>query len=264
MRIPLGLKVAGLAVAATAFYTYVGQLVPQSEVWPPEDIELSADLTPEEMVEAGREIAEDKGGCLLCHTIGQAGILRYPDLAGIGARAGERVPGMSALDYLAESLYDPEAYVVPGFAGGMPPAHLPPVGLTDEEILAVIAWLQSLGGEVTVTMETRLAWADGAPSPVRAEAVPPPPAEAPPAPAVMDERALLERFDCGSCHHIDGPGELEGPSLFDVGDRMGETDILATLLRETGAHQDANFQRRATIEELRKMVVFLSARRGNP
>ena len=36
----------------------------------------------------------------------------------------------------------------------MPVIHKPPIGLTDEEILAVIAYLQSMGGEVTVDLES--------------------------------------------------------------------------------------------------------------
>jgi hypothetical protein len=45
---------------------------------------------------------------------------------------------------------------VPGFVAGMPVINKPPIGLTDPEILAVIAYLQSLGGKVTVTMESKV------------------------------------------------------------------------------------------------------------
>jgi hypothetical protein len=38
----------------------------------------------------------------------------------------------------------------------MPVINRPPIGLTDDEIRAVIAYLQSLGGTTTVTMETPL------------------------------------------------------------------------------------------------------------
>jgi hypothetical protein len=36
----------------------------------------------------------------------------------------------------------------------MPAINKPPIGLTDEEILCVIAYLQSLGGTPTVTLQT--------------------------------------------------------------------------------------------------------------
>jgi len=154
MTIPHAPRIAVLVVATTAFYGYVGQMVPQSEVQPPEEIAIRADLTTPEMVEIGREIAEGKGLCRTCHTIGQTGALRFPDLAGVAGRAGERVPGLSALDYFAQSLYEPDAFVVPGFNPGMPTINRPPVALTDQEILCVIAYLESLGGTPTVTLQT--------------------------------------------------------------------------------------------------------------
>ena len=70
MTIPHAPRIAVLVLATTAFYGYVGQMVPQSEVQPPEEIAIRADLTTPEMVEIGREIAEGKGLCRTCHTIG--------------------------------------------------------------------------------------------------------------------------------------------------------------------------------------------------
>ena len=155
MTIPHAPRIAVLVLATTAFYGYVGQMVPQSEVQPPEEVAIRADLTTPEMVEVGRGIAEGKGLCRTCHTIGQSGgALRFPDLAGVAGRAGERVPGLSALDYLAQSLYEPDAFVVPGFNPGMPTINRPPIGLTDQEILTVLAYLESLGGTPTVTLQT--------------------------------------------------------------------------------------------------------------
>ncbi len=154
MTIPHAPRIAVLVLATTAFYGYVGQMVPQSEVQPPEAIVIRTDLTTPEMVEVGREIAEGKGLCRTCHTIGQSGALRFPDLAGVAGRAATRVPGLSALDYFAQSLYEPDAFVVPGFNPGMPTINRPPIGLTDQEILCVIAYLESLGGTPTVTLQT--------------------------------------------------------------------------------------------------------------
>ena len=37
----------------------------------------------------------------------------------------------------------------------MPPVNKPPIGLTDQEILCVIAYLQTLGGTPTVTLQTQ-------------------------------------------------------------------------------------------------------------
>src|SRR5918995_7178123 len=158
MTIPHAPRIAVLVLATTAFYGYVGQMVPQSEVQPPEEIAIRADLTTPEMVEIGRGIAEGKGLCRTCHTIGQSGALRFPDLDGIATRAESRVPGLSDVEYMAQSLYEPDSFIVPGFNPGMPVINKPPIGLTDQEILCVIAYLQSLGGTPTVTLQTSHAY----------------------------------------------------------------------------------------------------------
>src|SRR5919109_186799 len=154
MTIPVAPRIGVLVLATTAFYGYVGQMVPQSEVQPPAEVVIRADLTTDEMVEVGREIAEGKGLCRTCHTIGQTGALRFPDLDGVAARAATRVPGLSDVEYFAQSLYEPDVFIVPGFNPGMPVINKAPIGLTDQEILTVIAYLQTLGGTPTVTLQT--------------------------------------------------------------------------------------------------------------
>ena len=154
MNVPLPARIAALVLATTAFYTWVGQLVPQKEVQAPQETVLQTDMTTADMAKVGREIMEGKGLCMTCHTIGKSGALRFPDLDGIGVRAASRVPGMSDIDYLAQSMYAPDSYIVEGFNPGMPAINKPPIGLTDQEILTVIAALQSLGGTPTVTLQT--------------------------------------------------------------------------------------------------------------
>lgn len=154
MTVPHTLRIGALVLVTTGFYAYVGQMVPQKEVQPPKETALGSDMTTADMVKVGREIMEGKGVCLTCHTVGKTGALRFPDLGGIGARAGSRVPGLSDVEYLAQSMYEPMAYVVPGFPPAMPPIGQPPIGLTDQEILCVIAALQTLGGTPTVTLQT--------------------------------------------------------------------------------------------------------------
>jgi mono/diheme cytochrome c family protein len=155
MTIPHSVRIAGLVLATTAFYGYVGQLVPQKEVQPPQETAFTGDLTTADMVKVGRQIMEGKGFCLTCHTIGKTGALRFPDLAGVDVRAMTRVPGLNDVEYFAESMYEPTAYVVPGFPPAMPPINKPPIGLNDQEILSVIAYLQTLGGTPTVTLQTK-------------------------------------------------------------------------------------------------------------
>ncbi len=158
MTIPLPARIGLLVVATTAFYTYVGQLVPQKEVQPPQETVLRADLTTADMVTVGRQIMEGKGLCMTCHTIGKSGALRFPDLDGVASRAATREPGLNELEYFAKSIYAPDSYIVPGFNPGMPVINKPPIGLTDPEILCVIAYLQTLGGTATVTLQTSHAY----------------------------------------------------------------------------------------------------------
>jgi mono/diheme cytochrome c family protein len=170
MTIPHGVRIAGLVLVTTIFYGYVGQLVPQKEVQAPVETVMKTDMTTADMVKVGREIMDGKGLCLTCHTIGKSGALRFPDLAGIGGRAGTRVAGLDGVEYLAQSMYEPLAFVVPGFPPAMPPINQPPIGLTDQEILSVIAYLQTLGGTPTVTLQTKHRYNGGTGAPAAAPA----------------------------------------------------------------------------------------------
>jgi hypothetical protein len=169
MKIPVMLRIAALVVATTGFYMYVGQMVPQKEVQPPVELVLTSDMSQADMAKTGREIMDGKGLCLTCHTIGKTtGPYRFPDLANVDVRAKTRKPGYTDVDYFAESIYEPNAYIVPGFNPGMPTINKPPIGLTDQEILCVIAYLQTLGGTTTVTLQTKHAY-NGGPAPGAAQ-----------------------------------------------------------------------------------------------
>ena len=69
----------------------------------------------------GRTVFLTKG-CTSCHslegvsTTGQIG----PNLTGLADRAGDRVEGLKAGDYIRQSVIDPEALVVDGFSPLMP------------------------------------------------------------------------------------------------------------------------------------------------
>ena len=92
MTIPHTARIALLVVGTTAFYGYVGQMVPQKEVQPPAEIAIKNDITTADMVKIGAQIMAGKGLCLTCHTIGKTGALRFPDLDGVDVRATTRVP----------------------------------------------------------------------------------------------------------------------------------------------------------------------------
>jgi len=191
VTIPLIPRIGGLVLATTWFYTYVGQMVPQNEVAPPQETVIRADLTTADMVTVGREIMDGKGLCFTCHTIGRTGALRFPDLAGIAGQAAERIPGLSDVEYFAQSMYDPDVFIVSGFNRGMPVINRPPIGLTDQEILTVIAYLQSLGGTPTVTLQTahRYYTPPAAPGAAAPAGAPPAPGAAPTPGAPPDQTA---------------------------------------------------------------------------
>jgi cytochrome c len=178
VTVPHSVRIVGLVLGATVFYGYVGQLVPQREVQPPQETVLRTDMTTADMVKVGGELMASKGLCLTCHTIGKSGALRFPDLEGVATRAPTRIPGLSDVEYFAKSLYEPDSFIVPGFNPGMPVINKPPIGLTDQEILCVIAFLQTLGGTATVTLQTSHAYykapgaAPGAPGGAPADATP--------------------------------------------------------------------------------------------
>ncbi len=77
--------------------------------------------------------------CAICHSLVPEKVITGPSLAGVATRAGNRVEGFEARDYIYQSITDPDAYVVDGFQNLMPPNFLEK--LKSEEIDAVIAFL---------------------------------------------------------------------------------------------------------------------------
>lgn len=59
---------------------------------------------------------------------------------------------MAAKAYIIESLIHPQAYVVEGYPPIMPAVDKPPIALNRSEVWALTAFLESLGGNVDVTL----------------------------------------------------------------------------------------------------------------
>jgi len=152
MRLPVSVKVGAFALVIMGSYSYYANSIPQIESKPPQELSLEGgNVTPAQLVKAGEEIYKTKGTCEICHRIGQKGT-RAPDLAGIGARAGKMKPGMSAKQYIIESLITPGAFVIEGYPPIMPAVDKPPIALNRSELWALTAFLESLGGTVDVTL----------------------------------------------------------------------------------------------------------------
>ena len=124
---------------------------------------------PTDMAAIGQKIFFSKGQCALCHSIGPSESARCPDLKGIGAKLTR--------EFMYESLTQPQAYVYLDFRHeGMPkeyPARMPyinknPIGLSKNEILSVIAFLQQMSGEPISVNPSELDLPRATPAPVKA------------------------------------------------------------------------------------------------
>ena len=83
-------------------------------------------------------------GCATCHEASISNLFRPvgPPLDRAGRVGAERVPGMSAEDYLRQSIADPGAYLVPGYPDSMPRDLAN--GLSPQDLAALVAYLASL------------------------------------------------------------------------------------------------------------------------
>jgi mono/diheme cytochrome c family protein len=97
-------------------------------------------LSPE--AERGLAYWRGEGACLGCHVIaGMGGGSTGPELSNIGNVAATRKPGMSAEDYIKESVLNPNAFVVQGFQPVMPPYQ---GRITDEQLNDLVQFYMSL------------------------------------------------------------------------------------------------------------------------
>ena len=58
-------------------------------------------------------------GCITCHSLEPDIVLVGPSHYGVGARAGEYVEGMSAEEYMYESILDSDSHLVEGHVAGV-------------------------------------------------------------------------------------------------------------------------------------------------
>ncbi len=84
----------------------------------------------------------DAPPCVSCHSLGQSAFSLGPKMIGISQRAGERVPGLSAEDYLRQSIIEPSAFLVSGFRDIMYPNFKDK--LSEQDIADLIAYLETL------------------------------------------------------------------------------------------------------------------------
>ncbi len=82
-------------------------------------------------------------GCASCHDgpDSTAQFVDFPSLAHAPSWAGDRRDGVTAAEYIAQSIRDPNAFISPAWTGGGPTTAMPQLGLTDAEIAAVVTYL---------------------------------------------------------------------------------------------------------------------------
>jgi cytochrome c2 len=272
------LKVFAFNIVVIAFFLYVGNSIPQLRQDPPQELVLAADASAEDFVKAGQDLFYGKGTCALCHEIGKKGE-RCPDLAGVGERAETRIKeerykgkATNGAEYLVESLMEPTTYVVEGYQPSMPPVGRQ---LSDLELVAVVSFLQSQGGEVTVNGQTHFPKWRGEGGGVASAAAAPAPVTAAAASSGASGQELIQQWGCITCHKLDGPDKLIGPSLWDIGARKDANYIRESILQPDavvvegfpaglmkGTLDGSGFYQKVPLQDLNAIVDYLTSRKG--
>lgn len=133
-------------------FSYIGLQIPQQASLPPEveKFDPSKIKTKEDLEKIGQKIFFGKGQCALCHSLSPSATARCPNLQGVG--------GKLTREFIYESVTQPQAYFYMDytysppkfFPAKMPVINKPPIDLNNNELLSVISFIQSQGGEVTV------------------------------------------------------------------------------------------------------------------
>lgn len=261
------LKIFGVVLGTIGLFTLVANSIPQVQSEVPLALSFGADVSADELMASGEILYNGAGGCLACHGTGTRAPNLLTDHSGtgvIGVRCTNRVGGEDCKAYIYSSMVEPNAYVVEGFDPIMPDMRR---SLSNEQIWALVAYLQSLGGEVTVTGADIGASDDGSSTTATAAA-----AGAPgPASASSDPLEIMTANGCLSCHELDGGGLPMGPSFDGIGARVDADYIRESILDPTAGASEgyedmsmlmpALFGSQLTAGQLEAVVQFLVSQR---
>lgn len=260
----INLKVLAVTLVVLAFYTTVANVIPQLQSEVPETLDLSSGVTSEALVAAGERIYNGAGGCTTCHGLGTRAPNLVTDHAGqgaIGARCGTRQPDVDCKTYLYESMTNPSKFVIKGFEPIMQDMRRQ---LNEEQIWATIAFLQSQGGEVTVTADDIARTAPASPTAAA-------PAAGPAPTATLDPVALISEKGCIGCHMLDGKGGAVGPPFDRIGASRTTESLRNSILapnadtakgyEKFAGTMPANFGQILTAAQLEALVRYLRGRR---
>jgi cytochrome c len=140
------LGACGAIVSGNAVNPYNNTTHPTSTIQPsniPADFVVGNTQTGKAIF-LGEKKIEGMLPCVVCHYVdNDQRVLVGPDLSGLGDRAGSRVAGQSAVEYLYASIRAPDAYVVEGFpAGTMNKKY--DQNLTQQDVEDLVAYLLTL------------------------------------------------------------------------------------------------------------------------
>ncbi|MDT8341190.1 MAG: c-type cytochrome [Longimicrobiales bacterium] len=262
------LKIVLVVLGTLGLYTWVANAIPQVQSEVPAELSLGADVTPAELVSAGEELFAGAGACNTCHGLED----RAPDLLAdyqgegpIGRRCATRVEGEDCKTYLHRSLVEPAAYLVEPFAPIMPDQS---IYLSDNQIWALVAYLQDQGGAVTVSaadLGSSGAGEAGGPAPAAAGAAAGPASEA------TDPGRLMQDNLCFGCHTLGDQGVQVGPPLDGIGSRLDPEEIRRSILEPNAEIAEGyealagamppTFGNMLTAGQLETLVRFLASQR---
>jgi len=263
-------KSIGFSLVLALMFTLVANLLPQVQGEAPveKEVDLGA-LTKDSFAAMGEGIFKGKGTCTLCHNA----LGRAPDILALNMvqTAGERLKdsrykgkAKNAEEYFRESMREPGAFVVAGFGkkgsndaeSPMPIVSNPPIQLSEVEIDAVIAFIQSKdGNEITVALPTA---APAAPSGGEAVA----------ATAATPEEAI-GKYGCQACHFVGGSGGEIGPNLSKVGARLPAEKIRQSIIDPdaviakgySAGMMPQDFAEKMTAKEMEMLVKYLAGQK---
>ncbi len=195
-----------------------------------------------QLVAQGRELFVQ---CEACHGAADGA---GPALTGMGARAATRVAGLSAEEYLYQSIVQPSAYLVEGYPDIMPKNY--GEQFSEAELQALVAYILTETGE----QET------------------PPAEEGEETAAMTADPANGERLfaqNCAGCHgEVDGAG----PALTGMGERaasrvegLSAEEYLHQSIVEPGAHvvegfnniMPATYGEQFSEQELQDLIAYI-------
>ncbi len=124
----------------------IGNPPPTEASPPPTEIVVVPAPTPEGPIGGATDgpgifISRGCGGCHVIEGLPGAVGVTGPEMTGIGSRAGTRVAGLSAEDYIRQSVEEPEAFVLEGYDNVMQPLR---GTMSDEEFDTLVEYLLTL------------------------------------------------------------------------------------------------------------------------